>query len=104
MHISKLDTKPPYYAVIFTATRTSEDNGYHEMSQKMVHLATRQPGFIGLEYVGGDSNMLISYWESLDAIKTWKENAEHGEAQRRAREWYRTLRIRIARVERDYGY
>ena len=41
--------KPPYYAVIFTSLRTEEDSGYAAMAEKMLALATEQPGFLGVE-------------------------------------------------------
>ncbi len=34
--------KPPYYAVIFTSTRTEGDNGYSETADRMVKLAKQQ--------------------------------------------------------------
>ena len=41
--------EPPYYAVIFSSIRTEGDNGYSLMADKMVELATQQPGFLGIE-------------------------------------------------------
>ncbi len=41
--------EPPYYAVIFTSYRTDGDNGYGEMADRMVELASKQPGFLGIE-------------------------------------------------------
>jgi hypothetical protein len=41
--------QPPYYAVIFTSVRTEGDNGYSEMSDRMVELARQQDGFLGVE-------------------------------------------------------
>lgn len=43
--------QPPYYAVIFSSLRTSGDNGYGEMAERMVELASQQPGFVGAESV-----------------------------------------------------
>ncbi|MCP4321695.1 MAG: antibiotic biosynthesis monooxygenase, partial [Alteromonadales bacterium] len=40
---------PPYYAVIFTSTRTEGDNGYSETANRMVELAGQQSGFLGEE-------------------------------------------------------
>lgn len=34
--------EPPYYAVIFTSTRTPGDSGYAEMATRMVELADRK--------------------------------------------------------------
>jgi heme-degrading monooxygenase HmoA len=39
--------QPPYSAVIFTSERTEGDNGYGQMAEKMVELASQQPGFLG---------------------------------------------------------
>ena len=40
---------PPYYAVIFSNHRTEGDNGYAHMAERMVELASEQPGFLGIE-------------------------------------------------------
>lgn len=96
--------KPPYYAVIFTSHRTSGDNGYGETAAKMVELASRQPGFIGMESARQDVGITVSYWTGLDSIKNWKQNIEHQKAQKSGREkWYSTFKIRISKVERDSG-
>jgi hypothetical protein len=38
----------PYYAVIFSSQRTEVESGYGIMADKMVELASRQKGFLGL--------------------------------------------------------
>jgi heme-degrading monooxygenase HmoA len=96
--------QPPYYAVIFTSVRTDGDNGYGEMSRLMFELASRQPGFLGFESVRQEIGITVSYWSSLEAIKAWKEDATHRQAQNRAKEWYKTFRVRVCRVEREYGF
>lgn len=96
--------EPPYYAVIFSSIRTAGDHGYEAMAQRMVELAAQQEGFLGVESAREGVGMTVSYWDSLEAIRQWKQNAEHREAQRLGRElWYAAFRIRIARVEREYG-
>ena len=40
--------EPPYFAVIFTSQRTEGDHGYDAMADRMVELATKQPGFLGV--------------------------------------------------------
>jgi heme-degrading monooxygenase HmoA len=95
---------PPYYAVIFTSVRTDGDNGYGEMATRMLELASRQPGFLGIESAREGVGITVSYWADLESIKRWKNNSEHQEAQRSGREeWYSTFKTRIAKVERDYG-
>lgn len=96
--------EPPYYAVIFSSHRTAVDEGYGEMADRMAELASQQPGFLGMESVKEDLGLTVSYWESLESIKDWKENAEHKEAQRLGhQQWYSGFRVRIAKVEQDYG-
>lgn len=95
---------PPYYAVIFTSLRTAGDDGYGAMAERMVALAAQQPGFLGVESARDGLGITVSYWADLESIAAWKANAEHLEAQRLGRaKWYAGFRLRIARVERDYG-
>ncbi|MEP2248543.1 antibiotic biosynthesis monooxygenase, partial [Marinobacter sp.] len=94
----------PYYAVIFTSHRTEGDNGYGEMAERMAELAAQQPGYLGMESAREGLGITVSYWESLEAIRNWKQNAEHQEAQRLGhQQWYSSFRVRIAKVEREYG-
>ncbi|HEV3020453.1 MAG TPA: antibiotic biosynthesis monooxygenase [Burkholderiaceae bacterium] len=98
--------QPPYYAVIFTSIRTEGDRGYGETSDRMVELASRQPGFLGFESVrdADGVGITVSYWASTEAIAAWKAQTEHLLAQQRGRrEWYQQYEIRIACVERAYG-
>ena len=96
--------KPPYYAVIFTSTRTDGDNGYSETADRMVQLAEEQPGFLGIESAREDVGITVSYWSDLESIKNWKANSEHLTAQKSGhREWYASFKVRISKVERDYG-
>jgi heme-degrading monooxygenase HmoA len=96
---------PPYYAVIFTSLRTPGDQGYGDMATRMVELAARQPGYLGYESAREELGITVSYWESLEAIRGWKQHAEHLLAQRQGRQqWYSTFKVRICKVERDYGF
>ncbi len=98
--------KPPYYAVVFTSLRTEGDRGYETMTEKMVTLAAQQPGFLGVESVRSPEGLgiTVSYWESEEAVRHWKANAEHQIAQQTGKKvWYRDYQLRVARVERDYG-
>ncbi|ROS00367.1 heme-degrading monooxygenase HmoA [Sinobacterium caligoides] len=95
---------PPYYAVIFTSLRTAGDHGYAAMADRMVDLALRQPGFIGVESAREDVGITVSYWSDIESIKQWKANVDHQQAQRLGHEkWYSSFKVRISKVERDYG-
>ena len=101
---------PPYYAVIFTSLRTDVVEGYGDTAARMVELAHEQPGFLGVESARDDRGdgplgITVSYWESLEAIRAWKQQAEHQIAQQTGRDrWYESYKTRICKVERDYGF
>ena len=96
---------PPHYAVIFTSHRKKDDNGYGEMAERMVKLASKQPGFLGAESARESVGITVAYWADLKSIKAWKLNAEHILAQRRGKDvWYAEFKTRISKVERDYGF
>jgi heme-degrading monooxygenase HmoA len=98
--------KPPYTAVIFTSIRTDDDAaGYAEMATRMDALATEQPGYLGIESAREEVGITVSYWRSPEDARAWKRVAEHQLAQELGRgRWYRTYRVRVATVERDYGF
>ena len=97
--------EPPYYAVIFTSLRTSVGDGYGETAALMEELARRQPGFLGIESARDGLGITVSYWRDLDAIAGWKRQTDHQVAQRKGRStWYQDFKVRIALVERDYGF
>ncbi len=96
---------PPYYAVIFSSLRTDDDLDYAAAADRMVELAREQPGFLGVESARNGLGITVSYWESLEAIQGWKLHAEHSLARQAGRErWYRAFRVRVCRVEREYGF
>jgi len=96
--------EPPYYSVIFANQRSADDNaGYDAMADRMVELAGRQPGFLGVDTArdGEGFGITVSYWRDLEAIENWRINTEHLEAQQLGRDnWYQNFSLRVARVER----
>lgn len=100
--------EPPYYVVIFTSRCVDGgDEAYAETAARMVELAAGQPGFLGIESTRGEDGIgiTVSYWESLEAVDSWKRNEEHQAAQIAGREkWYDRYELRVAKVERAYGF
>ena len=95
----------PYYAVIFTSSQTENTKGYSEMADKMEKLAKQQIGFIGVDSVRNEVGITVSYWESLEAIKSWKKQSEHLQAQLKGRNhWYSWYNVKICKVEREYEF
>ncbi len=99
-------TEPAYYAVIFTSLLAdNESEEYSDMAEKMLALATKQAGFLGVESVREGLGITISYWSDLDAIAAWKQQADHQIAQQKGQDfWYQQYKVRIAKVESDYSF
>ena len=103
--MNNIKSKKGYYAVIFTSKRTALEEGYNETSVQMELLAKKQPGFLGIESARNEIGITVSYWESLEAIKNWKQNAEHKIAQKNGKEkWYSQFHVRVCKVEREYSF
>ena len=95
----------PYYAVIFTSIQTENTEGYQEMAEQMENLAKQQEGFIGVDSAKETVGLTISYWESLESIKNWKQNSEHLQAQLKGKNyWYSWYNVKICKVERAYEF
>ncbi|MFY7867261.1 antibiotic biosynthesis monooxygenase family protein [Roseateles sp.] len=97
----------PYYAVIFTSQRNSVALGYAETADRMVTLAAQQPGYLGVESTRGADGLgiTVSYWRSLQDIAAWRREGQHQTARDQGRaDWYEHYALRIAKVERNYGW
>ena len=100
--------QPPYYAVIFTSLRNRDDAaGYADAAERMVELAAKVPGFLGVESTRDAEGLgiTISYWTDPMSITTWRTQAEHAEIRQRGRwTWYDHFEVRVAKVERAYNW
>ena len=102
-----------YYAVIFSSKHSENTAGYADMAQKMELLAKQQKGYLGIESARNSNSaapnaglgITISYWESLDAIKNWKNQTDHLFAQQKGKsDWYSWYKVRICKIEREYEF
>ncbi|WP_111308931.1 antibiotic biosynthesis monooxygenase family protein [Confluentibacter sediminis] len=95
----------PYYAVIFTSTQRETLEGYNEMAEKMEALAKTQSGFLAMDSARNDVGITVSYWDNLEAIKNWKQQNDHLQAQLKGqKDWYSWYNVRICKVEREYEF
>lgn len=71
----------------------------------MLDLVAKQEGFLGFETAREDVGITVSYWRDLDSIKNWKNNTTHSIVRKKGKsDCYVSFKIRIAKVERDYGF
>ena len=98
--------EPPYWAVIFTSVRNPEPGDqFDETDQRMLALAARQPGFLGVETAYSEVGITVSYWTDEESIAAWRRNADHAFAQYEGRtRWLDAYELRVARVERAHSF
>ena len=93
------------YAVIFRATTADLDADYEPTAERLRDLALERYGcreFIA--FAEGNQELAISYWDSEEQIRHWKQDAEHLVAQQRGRDkWYSAYRVEVVDIKRTYG-
>lgn len=93
--------------MIFTSRLGADDEGYAEAAQKMVELVRDVPGYLGVESVrdGNRVGITVAYFRDEDAIRVWRDQPDHAWARGRGRaRWYDAFEVRVAKVERAYGF
>jgi heme-degrading monooxygenase HmoA len=88
------------YAVIFKGTVANFDDEYHRMAQRLYDLAFEKYGcrdFVSV--IEGDQEIAISYWETEQQIREWKNDPEHSIAKERGRDkWYKSYSVEICKI------
>jgi heme-degrading monooxygenase HmoA len=106
MHPGSAKTpEPPYYAVIFTPTRTSGDHGYAAMVDGMADLALQQPSNLGTDSSRGADGLgiTVSYWQGEASTKAWKAQTRHAAGQWTGMtKWYDHYKVHMAKIERAF--
>ena len=108
-------TRPPdarsaqhCFAVIFSSQRTKErPEAYAAAAKAMEELAAKQPGFLGIESARDPDGfgITVSYWDSLEAIRNWKDVPAHAAVQAKAKQsFYERYEVRVCAVERGYKF
>lgn len=94
------------YAVIFkTKRQLPMPDAYIEMSHHLVERVSKLPGFLKIDSVADTEGrgISVSYWSSLEAIKKWKEEPLHLEAQKKGHsEWYLDYTVEICEILKSY--
>ena len=97
---------PPYYTVIFTSQRTKIEEGYTEMNDSLWKDAQKLEGFLGVEALRNEAGFSVGvlYFKDVETIHEWAKDQKHLRAKKLGKEkWYSGYRVRIAKVEREYG-
>ena len=100
---------PTEVIVIFKAhlREGADSEAYRKTSRRMHELVEQIPGFISIKaYTGEDGEEIdLVRFANEEALRTWKEQPEHLEAQSRGREeFYDRYSVQACKVVRDYEF
>lgn len=96
-------------AVIFEVRpKVEHKQDYLEKAQELKSLLESTPGFVSIERFESLSEsgklLSLSFFESEEAVTTWRNTLDHRKAQALGRaSYFDDYRLRIADVLRDYG-
>ncbi len=81
---------------------------YLQLASELRNALDDMDGFISVERFTSLTNegklVSLSFWESEEAVSTWRNYIDHKHAQQKGRfELFHKYRIRVAKVLRDYG-
>lgn len=95
---------PPYYAVIAPAVLGPDSTGHAEMAERVMASSQLVEGFLGIETcVQPGFSLAVSYWDSLDAIDSWRHHPDHRLAKASGKaKWFTGYATRIAHVINQY--
>lgn len=94
--------------LIRTKLRPDADVAAHDqLDARMFELVQTIPGFVSARSYRADDGDQISLirFASADALRAWREHAEHREAQRRGRdEFFSAYDVEVCEVTRSYDF
>lgn len=97
------------FAVIFEVEPTAEGKDeYLKIAAELRKFLENRDGFISIErfqsLAEAGKVLSLSFWQDEAAIEKWRNVLEHRSAQRKGKEaLFRSYRIRVAEVVRDYS-
>ncbi len=97
------------HAVIFEVEpEPGRRQDYLDIAARLRPELEKIDGFVSIERFESLTNpgkiLSLSLWRDEAAVARWRRHEEHREAQRRGRTGiFRTYRLRVAAVMRDYG-
>jgi heme-degrading monooxygenase HmoA len=97
----KLDA--PYYVAAFATNRGAHINRDMDAVSRMIRLATRAEGFLGLETANRDDGTTVmrSYWQSAETLDRWKLACDRSLAESFGlQSWYHTFGLAVSKIER----
>ena len=93
----------PYYIAAFATNRGPNTERDAEAVGRMIRLATRAEGFLGLETANRDDGTAVmsSYWQTAEALDHWKLACDRSLAESFGlQSWYHAFGLSVGKIER----
>jgi heme-degrading monooxygenase HmoA len=95
-------------AVIFISESSGEGSGdYETAAEAMAELVAQQPGFLGVDWVGGEDGreITISYWADDASAAAWRSHPEHSRIREQGRgRWLKSYDLMVATINRGHQW
>ena len=93
------------YVVIFKAKIHQLDPHYFILAKQLREKALTQFNCQKFEALTeNNQEVTLSYWQSLDDIQNWRNDAEHLMAQQLGlSKWYQSIEIEICQIQKSYS-
>ena len=97
------------YTVIFRSKRTDSNSElYYEHNDKLQEKIKTIPGYLkhfGVRHPETREGITVVYFETLDAIKQWRDDFEHMAAKDLAKShFYENYSVEILELQREYSW
>ena len=107
--IKNLSGNNKKYAVIFRSKRQDANHVlYYQHDGKLEEKIKSLPGYIshfGIRHPETRAGVTVAYFDSLDAIDSWRKDAEHMDAKKLAKsDFYENYSVEITEVIDQYGW
>jgi heme-degrading monooxygenase HmoA len=96
----------PVYSAAFIFRPGNYDDEFHRLNNLIDAAAQSTLGYIGAEsWQSADGKTINAtyYWETLEALREFSQNADHLEAKKQVSRWYNGYHIVISEVLKSYG-
>jgi len=93
------------YVVIFKAKIKTLDQEYFDTANRLREKALTQFNCQKFEALTEHhTEIALSYWNSLEDIRAWQQDAEHQVAQDLGKEkWYQCFSVEVCEIKRSYS-
>ena len=92
------------YVVIFKAQIKQLDQHYFDTAHQLREKALTEYNCQKFEALSENgAEIALSYWNSLEDIRAWQQDAEHLVAQKTGKDkWYQSFSVEICEIKRTY--